>query len=72
MSWWFQRKTQGFTSFDFISKETLFTFPFSRIGLGFAMWADGGTIYCIFLCESVQVFGIETLKSQSQLSIKAF
>ena len=27
--------------FDFISKETLFTFPFSRMGLGFAMCADG-------------------------------
>ena len=41
---WFQCKTQGFTSFDFISKETLFTFPFSIIGLGFAICTDDGTI----------------------------
>ena len=27
---------EGLTSFDFISKETLSTFPFSRMGLGFA------------------------------------
>ena len=41
-------------SFHLISKEVLFTFPFSRIGLGFAMSADGGTIYLLIF--SVQVF----------------
>ena len=51
---WFQRKMQGFISFDFISEETLFTSPFSRMGLGLAMCADGGTIY--FYVFSVQVF----------------
>ena len=51
---WFQRKMQGFISFDFISEETLFTSPFSRIGLGLAVCADGGTIYFHFF--SVHVF----------------
>ena len=45
---------QGFISFDFISEETLFTSLFSRMDLGLAMCADGGTIYCYFF--SVQVF----------------
>ena len=45
---------QGFISFDFISEETLFTFGFSRMGLGLAMCADGGMIYFYFF--SVQVF----------------
>ena len=39
---------QGFISFDFISEEALFTFPFSRMGIGFAMCADGGTICFYF------------------------
>ena len=43
----------GIRFFDFISKETLFTFPFSRMSLGFAMCADVGTDSCYFL--SVQV-----------------
>ena len=71
----FQRKTQGFTAFDFISKETLFTLPFSKMGLGglgFAMCTDGGTIYSIFLCASFELYGRETLKIRSQLSIKEF
>ena len=42
---------QGFISFDFISEKAV---PFSRIGLGLAMFADGGTIYFDFF--SVQVF----------------
>ena len=49
---WFQRKMQGLISFDFILEETLFTSPFSRMGLGLAMYADGGTIYFYFsLCK---------------------
>ena len=44
----FQRKMHGFISFDFISEEALFTFPFSRMGLCLAMYADGGTIYFHF------------------------
>ena len=63
---------QGFISFDFISEETLFTFPFSRMGLGLAICADGTTIYLIFLCASFQLCGRETLKIQSQLSIVPF
>ena len=40
---------QGFISFDFISEEALFTFPFSRMGLGLiVMCPDGGTIYYLF------------------------
>ena len=50
----FQRKIEGFISFDFISEETLFTFLFSSMSLDFAMCADGGTIYFYFF--SVQVF----------------
>ena len=48
------KKTQGFTSFDFILKETLFTFSFSK------MCADGGTIS--FDSLSVQVFNSLTGK----------
>ena len=44
----------GFISFDFISEEALSPFPFSRMDLGLAMWADGGAIYFYFF--SVQVF----------------
>ena len=51
---WFQRKTKGFISFGFISKEALFTFLFSRMGLDLAMSADCGTIY--FELFSVHVF----------------
>ena len=50
----FQRKLQGFISFDFILEETLFIFPFSRMGLGLAMCADSGTICFYFF--SLQVF----------------
>ena len=56
----------------FISKETLFTFPSSRMGLGLAICADGGTIYFQFLWASFHIFTCETLKIESQLSIKAF
>ena len=45
----FQRKMQGFISCDFISEEALFTFPFSRMGLGLAMWADGGRVLAGFI-----------------------
>ena len=44
---------QGFISSDFISKETFFIFPFSRVGRGLAMRADCGTAYFYFF--SVQV-----------------
>ena len=59
---WFQRKTQILTSSDFIS--------FSRMGLSFAMCDDGGTIYFHFFCSNFQLFDRETLRIQSQLSIK--
>ena len=73
MFWWFHCETQGFDSFDFISKETLFTVLFSRMGVGFAMSADGGTIFFLFLLiASCQLFGRESLKIQSQISLKAF
>ena len=49
-----QHKMQGFISFDFISKEALFTFPLSRMGPGLAICADCGTIYFYFF--TVQVF----------------
>ena len=50
---WFQGKMQDSFLFDFISEETLFTPPFSRMGLGLAMCADIGTIYFYcFLCAN--------------------
>ena len=49
----FRARRRDLLLFDFISKEALFTFPFSRMGQGFATCADGGTIYFYFF--SVQV-----------------
>ena len=49
-----------FTSFEFISKGTLFTFPFSRMDRDVAMCDDGDTIYSYFF--SVQVFNSLTEK----------
>ena len=64
---------QGFTSFDFILKEVLIKFPFSR---EFALVLQCVLmvvrfIFIFSLCK-LQFFGRETLKIQSQISIKVF
>ena len=44
---------QGFISFDLISEEALSTFPFSRMGVGVTMCADGQIrfIFIFSLCK---------------------
>ena len=56
---------KGFLSFDFTSEETLFTLPFSRMGLGLTMCADGDTIYFF----SVQVFNFLAGNSENSIIV---
>ena len=53
----FSAKRKDSFLLTFFSEETLFTCPFSKVGLGFAMCADGGSISLFFLCASFQLFG---------------
>ena len=48
----------------------MFTFPFSRMGLGFAMRADGGTIYFYFFTVQVSTLWQGNSENYSNLKLK--